>query len=331
MHSLARSVLILLAFACASAQAGAPRSSHTELELATWNLEWLIAPATFRALKSACAAEGGPVRGSERRLPCDIAHGRERSASDFAALARYAAELDADVIALQEVDGPEAAALVFPDHAFCFSGRRHLQNTGFAIRRGVPHRCGPDVRGLALGDSLRRGAQLILYPGTPAELRLLSIHLKSGCARDPLGSAREACRDLARQVAALEEWIDGEARRGRPFAVLGDFNRDLLREARQPAGPSAAETTIWGALDDGDPPEADLENALEGARFVNCAAGQPFRSYIDFIVVSRSLAKRVVPKSFERITYRPADVWRYRLSDHCPVAIRIRLDAASAK
>jgi hypothetical protein len=33
----------------------------------------------------------------------------------------------------------------------------------------------------------------------------------------------------------------------------------------------------------------------------------------------------VVPGSFQRVTYDPSDVWRFRLSDHCPVAVRIRL------
>jgi len=298
------------------------RAAGGELELATWNLEWLIAPAAFRELKSSCAPDGVAIRGAERRLPCDIAHGKERSASDFAALARYARELDADVIALQEVDGADAARLVFPGHAFCFTGRRHVQNTGFAIRPGVRHRCGEDLRSLALGDALRRGAELVLFPGEEDELHLLSIHLKSGCARDPLGAAAgRACADLARQLIALEAWIDAQASKGRSFAVLGDFNRDLLREARQPA---AAGGTFWGAIDDGDPAEADLVNAADGQRFVNCAAGQPYRSYIDFVVLSRSLAAAVVPGSYQRVTYRPVDVARARLSDHCPVAIRVR-------
>jgi endonuclease/exonuclease/phosphatase family metal-dependent hydrolase len=30
--------------------------------------------------------------------------------------------------------------------------------------------------------------------------------------------------------------------------------------------------------------------------------------------------------SFERLTYSAADAWRTKLSDHCPVAVRLRLD-----
>ena len=113
----------------------------------------------------------------------------------------------ADVIALQEVDGPDAARLVFPGYGFCFSGRAAVQNNGFAIRRGLPFSCGADVTDLSLDDDVRRGVELRVFPDTTSELRLLSVHLKSGCSRDPLDSTRRGCPELARQVPALERWI----------------------------------------------------------------------------------------------------------------------------
>jgi len=65
------------------------------LKLATWDIDWLTARA---------AGDGG--------LPADVA---VRQPADLAALRDYAAALDADVVALQGVDGPEAAALIFPN------------------------------------------------------------------------------------------------------------------------------------------------------------------------------------------------------------------------
>ncbi len=62
-------------------------------------------------------------------------------------------------IALQEADGADAARLVFPNYEFCFTGRKHVQNTGFAVRRGVAFRCGPDDRELSLGDTLPAAAR----------------------------------------------------------------------------------------------------------------------------------------------------------------------------
>jgi len=303
-------------------------STPRTLKLATWNLEWLIAPEEFRTLKDTCAPRNTPIRGNERRLPCDVAHRFERSAIDFQTLSRYAERLDADVIALQEVDGAAAARLVFRGYRFCFTGRRHVQNNGFAIRPGLPFRCGRDVRELALGDSLRRGAEVILFPGEPREIRLLSVHLKAGCRIDRLDVGKEACRDLARQVPALEAWIDEQARSGRYFAVLGDFNRDLLSDSGPARAANGRLLRLWPEIDDGDPPGADLVNAAEGQRFVNCTPGQSYTGYIDFIVLGESLAQRMVPGSFERLTFSPSDARRRRLSDHCPVAVRIRLPDA---
>jgi endonuclease/exonuclease/phosphatase family metal-dependent hydrolase len=304
------------------AVAAAPANVRT-VKLATWNLEWLIAPTVFKELKASCAPQGTPVRGDTRRVPCDVAARLERSTRDFSVLARYARELDADVVALQEVDGADAARLVFPDYQFCFTARRHVQNTGFAVRRGVPYRCGPDAQALSSGDSLRRGAELTLFPGEGGEVRLLSVHLKSGCSTKALSAPEKACRDLARQVPALEAWIDTQARAHRRFAVLGDFNRDLLSdEARRT---STAGDNLWAALDDADPPEADLHNAATGQTFRNCVPGQAYRSYIDYIVLSRTLAGEGVPGSFSRVTFSAADARHARLSDHCPVSIRLRI------
>ena len=81
---------------------------------------------------------------------------------------------------------------------------------------------------LSLNSRVRRGAELILYPNEAREIRLLAVHLKSGCGRRTLDSGRDQCTVLAQQVPILEQWIDAQAAAGRRFAVLGDFNRDLL-------------------------------------------------------------------------------------------------------
>jgi endonuclease/exonuclease/phosphatase family metal-dependent hydrolase len=309
-----------------SAQApavSASRDAHRSLKLATWNLEWLIAPAKFHELKASCAPKSAPVRGDVRKLPCDVVTRFERSSRDFAMLERYARALDADVIALQEVDGADAARLVFPAYEFCFTSRRHVQNTGFAIRKGIAYRCGTDARELALNDSVRRGAELVLFPGEQYEMHLLSVHLKSGCTSKPLDSPDRDCRDLGAQVPALERWIDARARAQHRFAVLGDFNRDLLAEEQLPAGISR--TAVWPNLDDADPPESDLTNAASGQLFRNCVPGQRYRSYIDYIVLSRTLGLEMEPRSFSRVTYTAADARHARLSDHCPVSVRLNL------
>jgi len=326
------SIAAVLLVGCA--RAAEPSPPPTTLKIATWNLEWLMTPATFNALKGACtrapADDSAPHAARPlRSIPCDVVAQLERGRADFAGLARYARMLDADVVALQEVDGEAAAALVFApgDYVFCFTGARALQNTGFAIRRGIAHRCGADVEGLALGNRVRRGATLVLYPGTPAELHLLAVHLKSGCARGPMNARPqpEACALLARQLPALEAWIDNEARSSTRFAVLGDFNRDLLAERGPARAPDGAQLNFWAEIDDGEPEGARLTNSAAGERFSNCARGRMHTGYIDYIVLGPALAAARVPGSFQRLTYAPRDAWRLKLSDHCPVAIRLTI------
>lgn len=306
-----------LALCMLASMAHRAQAAPAELKIATWNLEWFMKPETLRALTPACTPADAPRDGARRSVPCDVANELKRSHEDIAALRRYAETLDADIVALQEVDGPEAARLVFRDYQFCFSGRVAVQNNGFAIRRGLPFACGPEVADLSLNDDVRRGVELRVFPDTPQEFRLLSVHLKSGCARDALDSSRPSCATLARQVPVLEHWIDAQANEHKPFAVLGDFNRDLRRE---PAGPG-----VWADLDDADPPGADLVNTAEGKAFQNCMPSQTFSGFIDYIVLGRQMAQGLVPDSFGRALFRPKDAQRRTLSDHCPVFIRVRV------
>jgi endonuclease/exonuclease/phosphatase family metal-dependent hydrolase len=317
MKSLSLPLLTLVLAAAAPAATHAP----SQLKIATWNLEWFMTPETLRALTPACLPADSPRDGARRAVPCDVAHELARSNEDIAAMRRHARHLDADVVSLQEVDGVDAARLVFPGYDFCFSSRVAVQNNGFAIRRGLPFSCGPELQDLSLNDDVRRGVELRLFPGTPQELRLLSVHLKSGCARDVLDSSRPSCVQLKAQVPFLEHWIDAQASARVPFAVLGDFNRDLRRE---PAGLS-----LWADIDDSDPQDADLVNTAEGQAFQNCSPGQTFSGYIDYIILGRRMARGLVRDSFGRELFRPKDALRRKLSDHCPVFIRIRVaDAA---
>jgi endonuclease/exonuclease/phosphatase family metal-dependent hydrolase len=162
---------------------------------------------------------------------------------------------------------------------------------------------------------------LRVFPGTPRELVLLSVHLKSGCAREPLDSTKPSCTEFARQVPALEAWIDARAAEHKAFAVLGDFNRDLQHE---PAGMS-----LWADIDDADPPEADLVNTADGQTFENCMPSQTFTGFIDYIVLGRRMARGLVENSFGRTIYRPREAQRRKLSDHCPVFIRLKVADAT--
>ena len=163
-------------------------------------------------------------------FPCAIVPRLARDDADFAALRRYAAKLDADVVALQEVDGPATAARLFPGHDFCFSQRPNVQKNGFAIRRGLPHRCEAEYLPLSLNDRFRRGVVVTLFPGGASEMILMNVHLKSGCPEGPIGDLANAdCASLAAQVPSLEAWIDEQVAR-----------RPSLRRARRLQPPPVA-------------------------------------------------------------------------------------------
>jgi endonuclease/exonuclease/phosphatase family metal-dependent hydrolase len=262
------------------------------LEIATWNLAWL---------------HGQDGKGTIAR--------RE---ADYARLRAYAARLDADIVALQEVGGEEAAARALDPavYAFAIARQRDAQRTGFAYRRTLPVTRHADLVELDVG-SLRHGVDVTVHLDG-SDLRLLAVHLKSGCFGGALGRGGAACSKLRKQLPALEAWIDAREREGVPFAVLGDFNRRLRRDDE-----------VWRELDDRDPVPADLTLVTEGRRS-RCWNGK-YPDFIDHIVLDAQAAAWLVPGSFEQMLYDPADArHRETLSDHCPISVRLALAGARA-
>lgn len=299
------------AFAC-SASAGEP------MTLATWNMEWMMRPEVFDALAAKCYGRESRPGGGERSIPCDLAPRGRWSDADLARLRAFAATLPADVVALQEIDGADAARAIFPEHEFCFTKRRQVQNVGFAIRRGLEFRCNRDYQALGLPeDIVRWGADVTLEPGTPREMRLLAVHLKASCNRDPLTANRDECRLLQRQVPVLEDWIDQRARGGDAFGVVGDFNRRFDREREAARDARDAIVAMWPEIDDVEPAAADLVDPGIEHGAVGCGNGHGERMPIDYLILGKRLAGRLVPGSYR--------VWHYpeggRWPDHCVISI----------
>jgi endonuclease/exonuclease/phosphatase family metal-dependent hydrolase len=295
-------------------------SAEGRLTLATWNLEWMMTPATFDTLAAACLGSGRRAGGSERAIPCDLVPKARWSEDDLRRIRDFAAKLTADVIALQEIDGREIAERIFPDRAFCFTKRRHVQNVGFAIRQGIPFRCNRDLRALGLPENdVRWGADVTIDPGTPRETRLLSVHLKASCNRDPLTSVRPDCRLLQRQVPVLEDWIDRRARAGAAFGVIGDFNRRFDREGKTPRDENGAIVALWPEIDDGDPEGADLVNPGLEHGAVGCGNGHGARMPIDHLILGHRLARRLVAGSYRVWDYPEGPRW----PDHCVISIEL--------
>ncbi len=174
-----------------------------------------------------------------------------RTDDDYDYIAGRITDLDADVVAIQEVESAKAAYRVFPESEWVIvmsdrpntrgsdSGsvcwgtqdkRLRHQATGIAIRRGVDFEINPSYAHLA-GDnpSQRWGTDVTVRTGQ-LSFRVLSVHLASGCwgAEQDVDSGRsDICTTLRGQVARLSEWIAERNARNEAFVVLGDFNRRL--------------------------------------------------------------------------------------------------------
>lgn len=250
---------------------------------------------------------------------------RPRTEADYAALRRHADALNADVIAFQEVQNAAAAARVFEPARYDIvmsyrppserggecRGRPgvHIQNqaVGLAIRKGVEWRRNPDLAALGLGNpDLRWGVDVTVSGGAP--LRLLAVHLKSGCNSGRAPSDPD-CPVLFDQLPVLEGWIDARAHGGEAFIVLGDWNRRV----------SSRGDAFWTDLNDGDPREATLSLA-SGGQPAGCKAR--YREFIDHIATGEAAAGRIVTGSFEEHLYGGAPEDQHP-SDHCPVSVRV--------
>lgn len=280
-----RVLAFLLALTCSAGAA--------ELRVATWNLEWLTARSF-----------GDPA------LPDDV---HPKRPEDVDALRRYALLLDADVIAFQEVDGPEIAAKVFPPDRYIIfaTGDQVVQRVGFAVRRGIAVTRNADLVGLDIYPTaphrLRSGADITLdLPG--GKLRLLAVHLKSGCNHQRLSvDSGRVCETLHRQIAPLQGWIAQRRAEGVPFVLLGDFNRRMENRDELVAALLTA---------------APLARATEG-RSSPCWGGN---SFIDHIFAGGAARGWMQPDSLRVMVYRETDdAAKERLSDHCPVSVRFRL------
>jgi endonuclease/exonuclease/phosphatase family metal-dependent hydrolase len=156
---------------------------------------------------------------------------------------------------------------------------------------------------------LRSGPDVTLHLGG-TDLRILAVHLKTGCWEVPLGDrSRPACAVLSEQLPVLEGWIAARRRAGTPFLILGDFNRVL--------GPADG---FLAGLDRATP------LALATAGVSNPCWGGRYSTFIDQILAGDAARGWMDASSFRVLVYREtAPIWRTRLSDHCPLRVDLNL------
>jgi endonuclease/exonuclease/phosphatase family metal-dependent hydrolase len=267
-----------------------------DIRIATWNMGWL----TLRASEI-----NGPNRDPNRAV-------YQRSDADFAKLKAYVKQLDADIVALQEVDTNEAAAKVFDpaEYDIVLADETDFQRAGWAIRKTVSYTRMPDLAALDIHDgkrwSLRKGVD-VLFHLPSGDLRALAVHLKSGCFSPK--NQNDACPVIGEQMPIVSAWIDQRQAEGTSLLVAGDFNRRFNKE-----------DPLWKVLDNGPAP---LVLATEGKANV-CWAGE-YPDFIDQLVLGGPAASRIKPESFRVLTYTETEkADKKRISDHCPVSVEVR-------
>jgi endonuclease/exonuclease/phosphatase family metal-dependent hydrolase len=264
-------------------------------KIATWNLDWLTLRPHF-----------------DPALPDNV---RPRRDADFVRLRAYADRLNADVVAFEEVDGLAAAARVFDParYALLTIHQDVVQQVGLAVRRDITVTQNADLTALDVEPGaphrLRNGLDATLvFPGGGV-LRLLAVHLKTGCHTDHLsGSTRPQCVLLAQQIPPLAAWVAARQAEGGAYAVLGDFNRVMDM-------PEEMSSALRRA--------GDMDRATDG-QADPCWQGGAF---IDHIFLGGAARAWKVPGSLRVMTYRTeTEKDRDRLSDHCPVSLALAIE-----
>lgn len=288
---------------------------------------------------------------------------KARDDVDFDNLRQFAASLNLDFVALQEIGSPAALTRVFPESDYYLvmatdyvpgaendpPEERDIYNA-FAIRKSafptMPairtldalHILHLEVQAGAASDRpVRSGLILPLtVAGLPGEI--LNVHLKSSCnssSLDPVFDARQDgtinnnrydCRTLVAQTAILENWIEQRQELGIKVIILGDFNRQLNR--------TGTPDHLWQMLEDGGPNGLQLSKAPTEPNTVCWPAPHTgfFPDSIDFITFDTSLATAVDVTKIKKVGIPFADDPRYagkdneKLSDHCPTVGELKLN-----
>ena len=176
---------------------------------------------------------------------------------------------------------------------------------GFATRRGLEYRRNGDLKALGAAAFQRWGTDITIMAES-RELRLLSVHLRTGCwgeKQDGESRSRKACATLRGQMERLKAWPDARRAAGMPFVFLGDFNRRLTLSG----------DWAWRVLSPASAPLRLLP------------AGEPFRfdprfpAFIDHMVAEGGAEAMVVPGTFRDAPQRGPH------PDHCAISAVFQL------
>ena len=269
------------------------------LVLATWNVEHLAMP-----IDKGC---------------------RPRTQEELDGLQKYAKSLNADVVALQEVESIEAINQLFPKENWqlyiserpdsqSYDCRKTgfkstQQKVGFAVRKGLQVQKLDSLEAFSLDSpGLRHGLELTLDTDF-GPMTVLNVHMKSGCFVDNYTRKdSKSCKRLAKQVTVLDNWVEEQEAEKTPYVILGDFNHRLSA----PYNHLRREITT-----NTNGSESTLVNATED--LIGCHAYYP--APIDHIFLGHTEQLNLTTKA-QFHNFKNMDP-KAMLSDHCALSLEI--------
>lgn len=275
----------VLICACSTSQG----NSDTTVTVATFNMEWL--------------GDGDNDQNT-------------RTDKDYLAIADIIVKTEADVLGVQEIENQAALNKVLR----YMQGYKGIvldggtqQNVGVIYKDGVQVELVNAYWPLVLTERgrLRPGAVLRCSKGS-FDWLMMVVHLKSSSRYDSTAELRDRARTLrGEQSQLLQTWADSviAADVERDVMIVGDFN-DYPGNRKLP--------TLSPLTDD-----SNLRFLTE--RMKSCRA-QTIPG-IDHIVVSESVASRFIKESDRTENFHAflPQALANRVSDHCPVIVRLRL------
>jgi len=282
-------------------------------------------------LLSSCSSKVHLVAWNMEHLAENIGEGcLPREESDYKAMRVFAAGLEADIVALQEVESVKAVARVFSEEDWNIivsdrpasraydcrgNGQKSTQQrVGLVMRKGLEYEEVGGFKELALDrEGLRYGLVAKVIRGKDT-LEVMSIHMKSGCfVEDYSASNRKACETFEQQVPILDAWMEKRLKAGKPFVVLGDFNHRI-------ANPS---NKFWQDLTEMEGKTVVLRNSMKELRGCHPKYPEP----IDHILMGAGAENWQIEGS-ETVYYFRGKAHSMTeddmLSDHCPIGVTLK-------
>ncbi|AUV16813.1 hypothetical protein C2U47_09445 [Aeromonas sp. ASNIH7] len=299
------------------------------LTFATWNLAWHrsspLSQAQFDDCKKIIAADREKLDETHPyRWEC-------KSPEQIADMKAVAKKLNADIISVQEVESPESLQQIWPKDeydAYVNMNSPWIQRTGFVVRKSSGLKIGAlgDIYqlGAAFKDHSRHGAELPLTING-VTIKLLSVHLKSGCFDYALNSGHATKRDrangvvtcdvLKNQAPALETWLDSTIKSGFSAIIIGDFNRRFDSAVERETD---SKVSLYAELSDKEPFGADLFRPTDGFEALPECRGGGSKWLIDHALMSSELMNHYVTGSLLEL---PVPM---KGSDHCPISFKMK-------